>query len=292
MSIQNQEPVSREFRDQALSKVVVDRGTPYQITDQDLKDLGTFPPNHSSHFVTAMQTTKELLEHNDLGREPTSNEVAAIARLHAAQAIGLEDWHPDIAIKAFHDLDTVFFDGHLRGSVCVCWSDGRVNHMLDLPNHPHTDRWRQDPKCLNDIHFRITPNRLITVDQIATAGQKEATFRLEGTTCPAGYSPGQCRIMLNTERILPEGKNGNLISWRVMWLTILHEMCHACGQVRTRERTGHGKHFGTKFEAVKKRWNKLFGMHKFRFALNVGGYDRFDPSELSGGAGELISGKT
>lgn len=285
MSAQNQNAESREFRDQALSEVVVDRGTPYQITDQELKDLRVFSPNHSSHFVTVMQSTKEHNEHNDLGREPTSKEVAAIARLHAALGVELEKWRPDIAIKAFYDLDTVFFDGHLRGSVCVGWSDGRVNH-----SHPPMPRYPRDPESLNDVHARVTSGPLKVFDRVAASGQIEAIIGANGLASQAGYSRGQCRIFLNTETILSQGKSGSVGSWGQMWLTLLHEMCHAYDRVRTTEEVRHGKHFGTKLEAVKKRWNKLFGMHKFRFALNLGDYDRFDPSELSGCAGEVVSG--
>ena len=37
---------------------------------------------------------------------------------------GRYDWRgPDLAIKAFCDLDTVFFRGRLKGHVCVSWAD-------------------------------------------------------------------------------------------------------------------------------------------------------------------------
>lgn len=32
------------------------------------------------------------------------------------------EYGPDIIVKAFADLDLVFFDGRLRGNVCVQWA--------------------------------------------------------------------------------------------------------------------------------------------------------------------------
>lgn len=44
---------------------------------------------------------------------------AAILRLRAG--LEIQDWKPDLVIKAFHDLDTVFFNGKLRGHVTIQW---------------------------------------------------------------------------------------------------------------------------------------------------------------------------
>lgn len=280
MSAQNQKFQSTGFRDQALSKVVVDRGTPYQITDKDLEDLRVLPQKHSGHFVSDMQATKELHNYNALGRDPTSDELAAIARVRAA--LSIKDWHPDVAIKTFHDLDTILFDGRLRGNVCVCWTDHRINYV-------YVSGSNGDPKNIRGNN--VNPTRLAALDKLASRGQKELTLIVKGVTRRSGYPLGQCCIMLNAESILPEGKSGSPISWGTMWWALLHEMCHAYDRVRTKEGDGHGKHFGTRLAAVKGRWNKLFGRTPgFIFGLNGSRYDRFLPSELSGRTSEVVSG--
>ena len=269
MSAQGRRPGGKELRKQALDRVVTDRGTPYQITDKDLEDLLVHPQQHAGLFVSEMQATKEIYNHNNLEREPTSHEVAAIARVHAA--LSIENWHPDVAIKTFHDLDTIFFNGRLRGNVCICWCDGRKRYQVST----------------QDLSNMINSNRMKSLDEPLASGQNKAIIVSLGVTYCDGYPPGQCRIKLNAGSILPKGKPGSLSSWAQMWAVLMHEMCHAYDRVRTADAGGHGKHFGTKLEAVARRWDKLFG-----FPLDGLRYEVFQASELSDNCGEVVDAGT
>ena len=73
-------------------------------------------------FVSPRAAAREIQDHNNLSRVPSGAERRAIDRLDAAigDAHG-RYWGPDLIIKAFCDLDTVFFCGRLRGHVCVAW---------------------------------------------------------------------------------------------------------------------------------------------------------------------------
>lgn len=66
-------------------------------------------------------STHLLLRHNRSGRRPPSKEVDAIRRLR--KALKIVNWGPDLVIKAFQDLDTVFFRGVLVGNCLVKWRD-------------------------------------------------------------------------------------------------------------------------------------------------------------------------
>lgn len=46
-------------------------------------------------------------------------------RLYEALCLEDGEWTPDVPIKAFRDLDTVFFQGRLCGNVKVGWVSGK-----------------------------------------------------------------------------------------------------------------------------------------------------------------------
>ena len=214
MRFQNR-PGSKELRDRAAEEVVIDRGTPYQVTEEDLEDLEGFPQSHSGHFVSEMHATRDIYYHNVVKRKSSPNENAAIARVRAALSIDV--WHPDVAIKAFHDLDLIFFDGHLRGNVCVCWGDNRINYRF-IPGS------REDPVYTNDVIAKGMASELHKTEHTVRhlpSGQMEVIVRSEGVTCWKGYPAGQCRILLNADSILGEGES----PWQKMWAFLLHEMC-------------------------------------------------------------------
>lgn len=58
-----------------------------------------------------MLAAYQLVRHNRPMREPSPEEHDAIKRLR--ECVTVEDWEPDLVIKAFRDLDTVFFKGRL-----------------------------------------------------------------------------------------------------------------------------------------------------------------------------------
>ena len=133
----------RDIYNDAFQDVTLDSGTDYPCTQSDLDATGgsarrEFPnddrrdrkasrktwfavPNHGP-FVSPRRACLDTYNHNNLHRKPGRLETEAIERLSAALAAGHHGfWGPDLIIKAFCDLDVVFFRGRLRGHVCVRW---------------------------------------------------------------------------------------------------------------------------------------------------------------------------
>ena len=134
----------QELRDLAFRDISLDSGVDYTCTQGDLDATGGlsrrdspedddlrshnalrkrwFPkPNHGP-FISASQASLDIFKHNDLRRKPGDSERDAIKRLSEAMAEGRQGfWGPDLIIKAFCDLDIVFFRGRLRGHVHIRW---------------------------------------------------------------------------------------------------------------------------------------------------------------------------
>ena len=136
---------SRDLYEETGQDVSLDTGTAYPCTQQDLDASGGIHrlANYRQRSVAEMRTiwfsepntgpkvgmrqaALDVFRHNAPGRIPSVKEEDAIERLcvmidNACQG----DWGPDVAIKCFCDLDTVFFRGKLRGHVCVTWTSHR-----------------------------------------------------------------------------------------------------------------------------------------------------------------------
>ena len=136
---------SRDLYNEASKDVSPDTGTPYPCTQQDLDASGGiyriaddsqysdadlrkmwFSEPNTGPKVGIRQAALDIFRHNAPGRIPSVKEEDAIERLcvmidNACQG----RWGPDVAIKCFCDLDTVFFRGKLRGHVCVTWAGWR-----------------------------------------------------------------------------------------------------------------------------------------------------------------------
>lgn len=134
----------QERRDDAFRDVSLDSGTAYNCTQSDLDATGGlarqdypgdarrdrdashekwFPYPNNGPFTSHRRACLEIFRHNDLRRQPKAPEREAIERLTNAMRAGSRHdvWGPDLIIKAFCDLDVVFFRGRLRGHVCVRW---------------------------------------------------------------------------------------------------------------------------------------------------------------------------
>ena len=124
--------------------VVAGYGTQYPCSDRDILDTYQFSHHNEHPFISTSRATRELIDHNDLKKSPSSHERDAIARLVSAlNDAGAYQWNSNLIIKAFVDPDTVFFDGVLRGNVRVVWedpddwveieqSDGDITYMLGI----------------------------------------------------------------------------------------------------------------------------------------------------------------
>ena len=133
----------QELYHDAFKDVFLDLGTKYECKQSDLDATGglarqLFPddsyddrgPSRKKWFVnkkrpqiiTPRRATLDISRHNDLDRIPSESEKQAMERLSKAIDEGHKGcWGPDLIIKVFCDLDTVFFKGRLRGHVCVRW---------------------------------------------------------------------------------------------------------------------------------------------------------------------------
>lgn len=109
------------------------RGTPYPCSQRTINATDHFSHLNERPYVSASQAIRELVEHNNLRRSPPPHERDAIRRLSSAVDNAMSgDWGPDLIIKCFIDLDTVFFGGLLRGNVTLDWGDPADWIMLEL----------------------------------------------------------------------------------------------------------------------------------------------------------------
>lgn len=140
---------SRELYEEASREVSPDTGTEYPCTQSDLdacggRSRGSYirdaygRPDHArmrvmffavpnrGAKVSIRQAALDIFQHNALTRTPSAEEVEAIDRL----CIMIDNachgfWSPDVVIKCFCDLDTVFFRGKLKGHVCITWAGAK-----------------------------------------------------------------------------------------------------------------------------------------------------------------------
>lgn len=111
----------QELFNETSRRVSINQGTSYRCT-QDIDRATHFHGHHSVHLTSANRADNEIVEHNDLRRSPGSGERAAIDRLvDAIRGCARYRWGPDLVIKAFLDLDKIFFCSRLRDTVRVFW---------------------------------------------------------------------------------------------------------------------------------------------------------------------------
>ena len=221
----------KELYREALLEVKADRGTQYNVSQEDLDALTSLRTSFGP-FVSQIAATKEVVDHNQPGRQLLSLEMDAIARLR--RVLKDHDWSPDIVIKAFRDLDTVFFCGKLHGKVTMRWSSPEDLAPFMRPG---------------EFILGVTNTRLY--------GEK-----FDGTVVTArpglGFRQTTIRLSARNLFLTPFFKN----PWMQMWCMTLHEMCHAYEGVwvQSAPEPEHGKHFGSKYHAVHARARKLFGL--------------------------------
>ena len=231
----------KEIREQlfqeAFEPISLRTGTPYPCSqaDIDFHQRGVFKKSDSYPFVGCRMATKEVLWQNDERRPTTPDEEAAIDRLSNIFQSVEDEWSigPDLVIKAFSDLDLVFFGGGLRGNVTVQWKE--------------------------DNFFREREAPFSVRGHCSSHNGDGSTVSVEG----------RCHIRLNASIIfqLAWERPGEAEPWQQMIGTLLHEMCHAYENVRSpRDKEpddgskGHGRLFNTRISVVHKRALRLLGM--------------------------------
>jgi len=232
---------------QALQPFRTHTGTPYPCLQSsiDFHTLPSFPHKNNSKFVSTLSATNEILWQNHPLRALPPAEKEAIARLQTVLPSNDQNIGPDLAIKAFHDLDLVFFAGKLHNNVTVHWADSHTDeHFLRIASsHPlpilgFTDR---------------NPDRLLS-------------------------ERGQCRIVLNARTLL---RGGDGAPMECCLETLLHEMVHAFHFCRVsvwgwgllgwkkrgvfRYDDCHDEHFGSQISAVSERASGLLGLRAVHF---------------------------
>ena len=96
----------------------VNRGTPYPCFQEDLDSYRNLPPRpYRSRYMDPNEAVERLLDYLNPHRPPPGPIQRAIQRLRGA--INMEHKAPDVAIKAFRDLDTVFFRGILSNNCTI-----------------------------------------------------------------------------------------------------------------------------------------------------------------------------
>ena len=153
----------QELYKEAFYEVTVDTGTNYPCTKEELNATGGvyrhtamkalykrdktkwFPHENKGPFVEVRTAARKAFDHNHPTRIPSAAEDEAMSRLMTAFGkAGREPWEPDLAIKAFCDLDKVFFCGRLKGNVCLTWDGDSAcgNDCWGLT------RYLQEGKCV------------------------------------------------------------------------------------------------------------------------------------------------
>ena len=219
---------SEEAYEQAFSPFHTDIGTPYPCSQSDLNvhNTGSFQDSNNHPFLSAMEATAEVMLHNHVSRRLPPSETTAIDNLNrTVYAVEKRmEFGPDLAVKAFADLDLVLFGGRLRDNVRLQW--------VKATDHPRFE---------------------------ASGGVRGAAIQL--------LERGKCLILLNADLHLREHSLDE-DPLRLVFGTLLHEMCHAYGIVRcghpysqvSNNRRGYDEFFSTRIAAVHKRAVRVLGL--------------------------------
>ena len=164
---------------QALQPFKTDTGTPYPCSQAeiDFHQKNVFPTRNKGPFVTSREATKEVMWQNDTKRiTPILFEKEAIKRLFWAASCAQDGLTlgPDVAIKAFADLDLVFFAGRLRNHVTVQWQAdiGTPNPVWGICSRP---RHGEEGQC------RIKLNASLIFKEGWTQGTRNPFESMIGT---------------------------------------------------------------------------------------------------------------
>ena len=104
----------------------VHSGTSYPCSQKDLDACKRFTHRNRIHHLPRMEATYQLSKHNRITKELSTREKTACKNIK--DALQIKDWSPDLAIKAFKDIDTLFFLGRLHGNCLLNWADrARLN---------------------------------------------------------------------------------------------------------------------------------------------------------------------
>ncbi len=216
---------------EALKPFSTKTGTRYPCTRKDI-DFHRRPPlivRDRTGDMTDVGLTTDMLLQNEADKVVPPVEEKAVDRLRQTfdNIAHIGTYGPDLVIKAFNDLDLVFFGGHLRGRVRVWWSS-----------------------CSANSDFRMGIAREHCRGCSYGFARKGRFFKR-----------GEVQIVLNAALIF----NGERPPLELMISTLLHEMCHAVEYVRCRHPyppggLSHDIHFETRVSVVHERAMRILGV--------------------------------
>ncbi len=98
-------------------------GTPYAVTQEEIDELQDRHKlqERKEKLISLRRATQQLVKAHADGVHLNHDQAAALDRLQGLS--NLTRWGGDVAIKAFNDLDVIFFMGRLRGNIYLRWSD-------------------------------------------------------------------------------------------------------------------------------------------------------------------------
>jgi len=217
----------------ALIPISIHEGTPYPIEQSLLDKALNFTTEPPQPFVHPTEAVQDIVRHNKeerrcvvpiltsdlfansgrrieemnadakIARRPTVIECEAIDRLTVAmeETHHLGGWTPDVFIKMFPDLDTVFCGGALLGNVLVKWQPS-------------------DHECLAGMHHPDYPNDpAVCVAEMPNEDHND-------------LRDGQCKIHLNGEEIFAGAPD----PFKNLWGMLAHKLV-----VSTVERSVYAK---------------------------------------------------
>lgn len=162
-------PPRQELYAAAFRSVHVNRGTQYACSNSDIYRATRFRGHHSGQYIGRTNADREIVEHNSLRRTPSRNEAAAIHRLREAiRGCERHRWYPDLVIKAFLDLDKIFFCSRLRDIVKVAWKrlpPGTAGVCVKDRANPNSGRYEI---LLNADEILLDPTRSAFREMFAT----------------------------------------------------------------------------------------------------------------------------
>ena len=163
---QKEHEICRNMYQKAFELFHTNRGTQYLCSQSqlDFHHRGKFLHPNKGPFVSAIAATSEIVWHNKETRNIPPLETAAINRLIDA-ILDVEEYgySPDLIVKAFADLDLVFFNGKLRGNVCVQWASDEYFQRWKVPAGTWGFTVRPQPGEVGQCRIKLNA-RTILVD--------------------------------------------------------------------------------------------------------------------------------
>ena len=219
-------------RDLCSGGLLVDCGTPYPCTQADLDSYRHFfTGNYYFRPMSTGTAVDLLIDFLDPYREPSPEVRGALRRLEAG--INMKYKAPDIVIRAFRDLDTVFFGGNLSGKVLVFVSMFLGVGVFDDESVMSFQTCFTNMSLVYIFHGSwLCPARvMLTLEFLQWKGERGVSAHL-GTSAVMnvlGYArtetPGRASISLNSELLLkhrrPEMPED---PFELIWEVMLHEM--------------------------------------------------------------------